>query len=34
MMFLYATQNQWYFIDLDIKGQGQINLISVDVLYS
>ena len=33
-MFLYTIQNQWYFIDLDVKGQGKINIMFVDVLYS
>ena len=33
-MFLFTIHNQWYFIDLDVKGQGQINIMFVDVLYS
>ena len=31
---LYADKYPWYLIDLDVKGQGQINLMCVDVLYS
>jgi hypothetical protein len=33
-MLLYTIQNQWYFIDLDVKGQVQINIMFADVLYS
>jgi hypothetical protein len=32
MMFLYATQFQWYYIGRDVKGHGQINLMNVEVL--